>query len=221
MERLITKKIRNFFHRLTSAIIFVPIIIFPIIISGYFLVAVYLLLLTLIIIELKNMTDAASSKTPYQFYYLVCISSFFFFLFLIVAGNNLIIQCLETIIIIWLFDTFSYIGGNIIKGKKIFPKISKGKTYSGLISGFVITLIISAIYVNMHTNNEYLFVLYTSIIMILAFLGDVIASMLKRGIDIKDTSNLIPGHGGVIDRMDSFIFVFFCIGLYEAFLRTL
>ena len=50
--------------------------------------------------------------------------------------------------------------------------------------------------------------------MILSFLGDLVVSVLKRSVNIKDSGNIMPGHGGIVDRMDSFVFVFFFFGVY-------
>ena len=118
--------------------------------------------------------------------------------------------CVYVIFSLWIFDTFSFLGGNIFKGKKIIPKLSKGKTYSGAISGFTAVIIFSIFISNYFYGTFFLnlFIL-TFIICILSFIGDLLVSLLKRQSNLKDTGTLFIGHGGFLDRMDSFIFVFF------------
>ena len=95
------------------------------------------------------------------------------------------------------------------------PKISAGKTFSGLITGIVITLIIVEVILQ-SINIPYQFPFYiTLLIVILSFMGDTIVSILKRYVSIKDSGNIMPGHGGLLDRFDSFIFVFFIFGLIK------
>ena len=115
---------------------------------------------------------------------------------------------------IWLFDTFSYIGGKIIGGRKLMPKISSGKTISGLITGFLSTLLIIEIFLFRLLDFDSLSLLLIFIIIISSFLGDTIVSMLKRFTSVKDSGRIMPGHGGLLDRFDSFIMVFFVIGIF-------
>lgn len=206
----------NFIKRLISAIFFVPIIIAPIIIGDYYLIIVYLILLNLITIELLDISKNLSDK-KYVYIYLSCaIFTFIFFIIQLLAENTAEYFIL-TILTIWIFDTFSYIGGTILRGKKIFPKISKGKTYSGLISGFISIIIVYLIIENFEFWNLKKSIFYFLSICGLAFIGDVIVSLIKRSASVKDSSNIIPGHGGFLDRMDSFIFVFFILILSEIF----
>ena len=128
------------------------------------------------------------------------------------------IDIIEIIFTVWLFDTFSFLGGKIIGGKRLMPSISAGKTQSGLLVGIIATLICFYIYsitINDFSLRQLLFII---IIILFAFLGDVIASMLKRLSSIKDSGSIMPGHGGLLDRLDSFLGVFFFIGIFKLLL---
>ena len=94
------------------------------------------------------------------------------------------------------------------------PKISKGKTFNGLYSGIFCTLLISSIYFTLEYQDLNMLFILTIPTIVLSFFGDVVVSLLKRSVNIKDSGFIMPGHGGIIDRMDSFIFVFFFIGIY-------
>ncbi len=110
----------------------------------------------------------------------------------------------------------SYIGGNLFRGKKIFPKLSKGKTYSGSITG-IISVFLYNLFFSYYFYGKLLFnlLILGLIICILSFVGDAIVSFIKRRSDLKDTGNLFIGHGGFLDRMDSFIFVFFFFIIFD------
>jgi len=100
-----------------------------------------------------------------------------------------------------LTDVFSYFSGKILKGKKIIPSISAGKTFSGTIGGILIPCILS-VFMFIGTVNIYL-VIFTSILFsVVVQLGDLLESFFKRLCNVKDSSNLIPGHGGILDRLD-------------------
>lgn len=104
------------------------------------------------------------------------------------------------------FDIFSYLVGKSF-GKYKLSKISPNKTVEGFIGGFIISLILSVAYVyyyEMYINvNIFLFII---LIIFSAFIGDIIESYYKRKNNLKNSSELIPGHGGVFDRFDSFLF---------------
>ena len=151
-------------------------------------------------------------ETIFLHFTIFAVASFFLFLFLliteIVSGHVL----LFIIFIIWIFDTFCYLGGKIIGGKKLMPKISSGKTISGLISGILITLLISEYIINFSGNSFNYSILFTLIVIASAFVGDTSVSILKRYASIKDSST-IARSCGLLDRFDLFIMVFFILGI--------
>ena len=100
-----------------------------------------------------------------------------------------------------LTDVFSFFSGKIIKGKKIYPSISSGKTVSGTIGGIVIPCILSLLmFINL--KDFYLVLLSSIFFSMIVQLGDFLESYFKRLCNVKDSGNLIPGHGGVLDRFD-------------------
>jgi len=117
--------------------------------------------------------------------------------------------------IVVVTDTAGYIIGRTVGGPKIFPRISPKKTWSGVLAGWLAVGVFSWYFVgNVAPKN--LFITFVSISILLsvaAQMGDMIQSHLKRKIDIKDTSNLLPGHGGFMDRFDGFIGATVVIGL--------
>ena len=111
-------------------------------------------------------------------------------------------------------DIGGYIFGNIFKGPKL-TKISPKKTYSGMIGGYILSIITIYIffnYLNLYNDNIILFTSETFLNVLListvSQIGDIIISFFKRLSKIKDTGKLIPGHGGLLDRIDGMIFAF-------------
>ncbi len=206
--------IKNFLSRLISAIIFIPIIIMPIVLKGYLLYLFYIFLLALMTAELLNMIKIAKKKFYFYIYFLICIFTIFVFIISILTITNVEIKFLEIIFTIWVFDTFCYLGGKILNGKKLMPNISKGKTFNGLYSGITFTLVVSSIYSLATYGNLNLLLILTIPTVVLSFIGDLVVSLLKRSINVKDSGYIMPGHGGIIDRMDSFVFVFFFFCIY-------
>ena len=164
--------------------------------------------------ELIDMIKISKNKVFIYLYLLVCVLSVFTFILSISSIENISLKIVKIIIIIWIFDTFCYLGGKLFNGKKLMPKISKGKTFNGLYSGIIATLIITIFYYVEIQSNLYIVPILIIPIIILSFLGDLIVSILKRSVNIKDTGHIMPGHGGIIDRMDSFVLVFFVFGIY-------
>ncbi len=104
------------------------------------------------------------------------------------------------------FDIFSYLVGKLI-GKSQITKISPNKTFEGLIGGFSISLILT-LYLSFYLEYGLNFyqVFYFILIILSGFIGDMIQSYCKRKNNLKNSSKFIPGHGGVFDRFDSFLF---------------
>ena len=112
----------------------------------------------------------------------------------------------------WATDVFAYVVGKRFGNHK-FSKVSPKKSIEGCIAGTVGAIIISLIYtyfINIYAEVQYSYLLISLITLILSFIGqigDFAASTIKRYVDIKDYSNLIPGHGGMLDRIDSIMFI--------------
>ena len=114
---------------------------------------------------------------------------------------------LGVFILIWTNDTFAFLVGKNFGKHKLLERISPNKTIEGFIGGMVATFIASVIISNWfttHSISEWLVI--AAIVSIFGVLGDLIESMFKRQAGVKDSSNLIPGHGGFLDRFDSVIF---------------
>ena len=110
--------------------------------------------------------------------------------------------------IVWATDTAAFFGGNYLKGPKLMPKVSPNKTISGAISGLLGASIIGFISIVFIDGVKITsFVISSVILSVFAQAGDLFESKLKRVYGVKDSSNLIPGHGGVLDRLDSLLFV--------------
>lgn len=119
-------------------------------------------------------------------------------------------------IIVWTTDTFAYIGGRIFKGSKLAPKISPTKTWSGTISGFTMAMIVSYIYIYSQQGSVSLRNMFWSIVISIAgILGDLLESKVKRILNVKDSGNIIPGHGGMCDRFDSFLMATYAYALLQ------
>ncbi|MCT4665340.1 MAG: phosphatidate cytidylyltransferase [Flavobacteriales bacterium] len=110
-------------------------------------------------------------------------------------------------VFIWSSDSFAYVFGSKFGKNKLFPSVSPKKSWEGFIGGGLSTLILGYLagyFFEFVTIPEAL--LYAFLAFFFGSIGDLIQSSLKRHFEIKDSSNLIPGHGGFLDRLDSFIF---------------
>lgn len=112
---------------------------------------------------------------------------------------------LFSFLVLSIFDSFSQISGQLFGRRKIFPEISPNKTLGGLIGGSLIALL-STLLIRGLVGTPALKALQLALgIILFAFIGDFLTSYFKRKYQVKDYSNLIPGHGGFLDRFDSLI----------------
>ena len=185
--------------------------IFLIFNSLYLMTSSLLILGILSILEFFNLSKKIFNKNIYLFLsnllFIICISIFSFFFFLLYNFQQskfilavLLIGCVAS-------DIGGYMLGKILKGPKL-TKISPNKTFSGAIGSFILscTLFSSLIYYETKVFN-FKIVIIGLMISLFCQIGDLFFSYLKRKADIKDTGNLLPGHGGLLDRFDG-IFLF-------------
>lgn len=108
--------------------------------------------------------------------------------------------------IIWASDSFAYLTGKMFGKRKLFPSVSPKKTIEGLIGGFVGALIIAVCFSFFSEKNIWVWILLTFVLVVAGTLGDLLESKFKRMAGKKDSGTILPGHGGLLDRLDSLIF---------------
>ena len=117
-----------------------------------------------------------------------------------------LVWLLVLLLTVWSFDTFAYLAGRTLKRGRFLDHISPSKTWSGVIGGTVVAVMVCALLVA-GTGQHFLSgVALGLLIAVTAQAGDVAESLLKRAAGAKDSGSSIPGHGGILDRVDSFLF---------------
>ncbi|UKS54245.1 phosphatidate cytidylyltransferase [Mycoplasma feriruminatoris] len=201
-------------------------------------ITLYLFLTTFFLMKFCNKN--ISQVTKILFVLLIMVFAFKAINFLaFLKVDRVILYGFSSIIWIWatviLTDSFAYLFGIRFGKHKLAPIISPKKSWEGAIGGFFASVIINLIWVLtiffipstrsfapfigwfdliLNNNTSLMLVVYiflTILVSLFTQFGDLVFSYIKRSIDIKDFSNLIPGHGGVLDRLDSFYFVFFIV----------
>lgn len=130
-------------------------------------------------------------------------------------GKN---QLLSVLLIVWAADIGAYLVGKRWGLHKMIPQVSPGKSWEGLFGGIALALIIGGIetiWINPFSNIQWLFVVFLTAL--ISVVGDLWMSVLKRRSQLKDTGHLIPGHGGLLDRLDSLLAslpIFYCAYSY-------
>ncbi len=124
------------------------------------------------------------------------------------------LEVLFLFILIWSSDTFAYLVGKFFGKHKMAPKISPKKTWEGYAGGVVLTLVLSYFIEHYQPELRGNWMIVGFLVAAFAPLGDLVESQLKRNFGVKDSGNIIPGHGGVLDRLDSFIICVPVVYLY-------
>lgn len=198
----------EFIKRLLSSILLILISGYIIIKSFYLFNFFLIILLILSLIEWHKMTFNRIYYLPGLIFLFFSFYTVYLFFSTDIKNSNFILIlliCIST-------DIGGYIFGKIIKGPKL-TKISPNKTYSGVIGSFFLPIIIVYFYfnyfnfeINLFLNLNLFFKVLT--ISLISQIGDLIVSYFKRLSNLKDSGSIIPGHGGILDRLDGMIFVF-------------
>ncbi len=203
--------------RILSSVVLIPTVLFFIVKGTYFFNFFILICLTVSIYEWHCMSKKKEYKIPGIIFLILSFYSAYYF------RNEFDGDYLYFIMIIFICvftDIGGYIFGNFFKGPKL-TKISPKKTYSGVIGGYLFSIIFTTLffnnadYISEITNirttakelslNNFILTIFISTI---SQFGDITVSYFKRKSKIKDTGKIIPGHGGLLDRIDGMIFAF-------------
>ena len=203
-------------------------IILIILLIGMFLFS-YIMIVSLIIIALiswiefyaliskiikKNLLIDKFFRFFYKFLSLLYLSGLVYLILAIESEYiNFKIYLLYSVLVAIMSDIGGLVFGKIFKGKKL-TKISPNKTISGCVGSFIFSILLLPLFYKSQIDQNLLsLILITIIISLTSQLGDLFISLLKRKARVKDTSDLLPGHGGVLDRIDGIIFAI-PLGIY-------
>mgnify|MGYP001361564320 FL=1 len=191
MNELVTRSI--------SGIIFIAILLFG---TTYSQTSFIILYLSLGFISIYEMWNILEKKTILP---LVFVSLPFILLISLTGVKNDFdpLLVLYILVLTWTFDSFAYLFGSRYGRNKILPKISPKKSWEGFFGGYISTLIISFILMNYESKFLEEYIIIAFILPVTATVGDLIASYYKRKSNVKDYGKIIPGHGGIIDRLDA------------------
>lgn len=114
---------------------------------------------------------------------------------------------LGILVLIWTADTGAYVTGKLIGRTKLFPRISPGKTWEGAIGGILMACLTGFLWsLRFNIFPTWKWVGLAAVVSVFGIFGDLIESSFKRDLGVKDSGKLLPGHGGVLDRFDAFLF---------------
>jgi phosphatidate cytidylyltransferase len=119
--------------------------------------------------------------------------------------TNGFVALILILLVVWVTDIGGYFAGRGIGGPKLWPRVSPKKTWAGAVGGFVASLVIAAGFVAFGLGKTGPLLLLGAVLSIASQLGDLFESAVKRRFGVKDSSHIIPGHGGLMDRLDGFV----------------
>jgi phosphatidate cytidylyltransferase len=124
------------------------------------------------------------------------------------------------LLLTWMNDTGAYIIGSQFGKHLLFPRISPKKTWEGTFGGIAITFLVAFLFCVFTGELRFIdWMVLAAIVSTFGSVGDLVESMLKRSVGVKDSGNMLPGHGGVLDRFDAFIFVLPFAAAYLLWIR--
>ena len=195
--------------RILSSIILLPLV-FYFLTSGSFLLILFIVLCFIITFyEWNKMNKNKFYKIFGIIFLLFSFYTFYHLSFELFLLIYVILICIST-------DIGGYFFGKIFKGPKL-TTISPNKTYAGMFGGYLLSLICLVVITNFidYSIKTFQLILITILLSTVSQVGDIIVSYFKRQANIKNTSNLIPGHGGLLDRIDGMIFAVPALYLIE------
>jgi phosphatidate cytidylyltransferase len=116
-----------------------------------------------------------------------------------------LVALILVLLVVWVTDIGGYFAGRGIGGPKLWPRVSPNKTWAGAIGGFVASLMVAAGFAACGYGKTWPMLLLGAVLSIASQLGDLFESAVKRHFGVKDSSHIIPGHGGLMDRLDGFV----------------
>jgi phosphatidate cytidylyltransferase len=192
-------------QRVVSSLILIPIALYAILSAKNLFIFLSIAVAILMTAEWLEITKKAQDQQKWRLIGL--------FYILIPVYSVIKIRLFDANILFWMFaviwatDIFAFFAGRILGGAKLAPTISPNKTWSGLGGGLIASAIIGLLSSLMFKGGVTFFVFFSIFLALVEQASDLFESKVKRIFDVKDSGNIIPGHGGVLDRLDGMMFV--------------
>ncbi len=208
----------KFLKRVISSLVMIPAVLACVYYGGIYFQIFLALLVVVAVYEWWKMAFRVKNSTIIgllgSLYIGVCLGA----IYGLRAEDNGVLLVFSLFALVWAGDTGAYFAGKFIGGAKMAPVLSPNKTWSGLIGGMIAGGLVFYYMVSVFLDFSNLWVFVFGAVMgIIGQAGDVAISAMKRFVGVKDTGNIIPGHGGVLDRIDAlmpvslFVFVAYLV----------
>jgi len=189
--------------------LFAPVIAFFLDSLNSFPLLLFIFFLLFFVNILKKIEiDDLYKKISFGFFGIFYVSFLFAHMILLRTLPDGRFWTLFLLIVVWATDIFAFLTGKILGKRKLIPILSPNKTVEGFLGGFIGGYFAGVVfYLIFLKSYSLLFILFVApCLSILGQMGDLFESMLKRSVQIKDSGSFFPGHGGVLDRLDSLLF---------------
>ena len=213
-------KMSNFIIRLISACVLAPLVLYVITLSGLYFTAMVLAAAIIMGGEWFHITNKKDNKWKILGAIYILLSSLSLLWLIqqdsLIEGTmrfNGVNTVISMFVLVWANDVGGYIFGRLVGGKKLCSKISPNKTWSGFFGGILCSMAISPML------GEHMVIATGIFVAVIASMGDLLESWAKRRCNVKDSGNLIPGHGGLLDRVDGLLLVSLFVAILALLFR--
>lgn len=174
-------------------------------VTDVFIVIILILLAYTVLVRNKFTFD----ETSFTVFSILYVGIGFYFLIATRIEESGFSNILFAFLIIWATDTGAYFVGKSLGKRKLWPDISPNKTIGGAVGGIITACVVASLFHLIHPfpHSMLIVILVTVFASIVGQIGDLVASAYKRNYGVKDSGKILPGHGGILDRFDSMIFV--------------
>lgn len=192
-------------QRVITSLVLIPLALYAIFYSQNFFIFISIAIAMMMTVEWLDMIRREEDQTKWRaiglFYILIPI---FAVIKIRMFDSNILFWMFA---VIWATDIFAFFAGRSLGGPKIAPDISPNKTWSGLAGGVFASVVIGFLSSFMFTGGVLFFVFVSLLLSLIEQASDLLESKFKRIFGVKDSGTLIPGHGGVLDRLDGMMLV--------------
>lgn len=204
-------------QRVISAVVLVPLAVYAICFSQSLFFFITIVITILMASEWLDLIKTAQDQKKWRLIGLAYIAiPMYCVLKLRLQDTNIMLWMFA---VIWTTDIFAFFSGKTFGGAKLAPQISPNKTWTGLMGGVAASMLIGFLSAFMFRGGIFFFVFFSALLALIEQASDLLESKFKRIFGVKDSGNIIPGHGGILDRLDGVMlsapFVLFLITFFS------